>query len=80
LCRFETKLEFPEMKNYFFLLAFCIAIFMSSCNRHDAGKSNAAKNDSAMQKAKSDSLINAANKMNATDSSNTKKDSTNKTK
>jgi len=63
------------MKRIGYAIAFCIFAGMYGCGQNDAGTNNTSK--SVADSASKDSLLNAANKLNAPDSSKgTVKDST----
>ena len=66
-----------NMKKVGYAIMFCFIAGMYGCSRNDAGTNNNTDNSAASQNANKDSLLKAANKLNASDSGKgTVKDST----
>jgi hypothetical protein len=63
------------MKRIIYVVLICMFAGMYSCKQTDSSNTGNTDNTPAIQKEKSDSLLNEANKLNSPDSGKTKKDS-----
>ena len=65
------------MKKIGYAIAFCFIAGIYGCSQHDAGTNNSSNNAAGSTTTNKDSLLKAASKLNAADSSKgTVKDST----